>query len=309
MTIWEKISNSKPSRAITLFCGVMDYEDDISKKVQSCIDQKFKLWEIHVKPDELESKTIIRNFNKFYYESFVNSIFPDSDNSGKQYYNSDFADKTIRYTRSLDQRVPVTFTTKDAVITYDIRFEYLDLYFFPHGIVVYCFKCDLSDHTFDEIRFINGQLRNSGTIPDMKFLYDNLSLLETKDQKEKGSMSFGNKLKLFTLIEHNLEISKDDENMLLYDIGTCAPIGTAAGEAPFLEPSPEYYMELVDRNRISVFNNWTALCLFDTFTGLFNKKALNDFVWENGYFNLLYVAFENILTYLIALTLCKTLSF
>ncbi len=77
--------------------------------------------------------------------------------------------------------------------------------------------------------------------------------------------------------------------MLLYDLGICAPIGSASGSNPFFQPSDEYLSELIAKNKISVFDNWSALALFDTFTGLFRKGVLDNFMWENGYFNLLYL--------------------
>jgi hypothetical protein len=72
-------------------------------------------------------------------------------------------------------------------------------------------------------------------------------------------------------------------------LGVCAPIGAAAGTNSFFSPSDEYLQELIENNRISVFKNWTALALFDTFTGLFKKGAFDNFGWEIGYFNLLYI--------------------
>ena len=76
--------------------------------------------------------------------------------------------------------------------------------------------------------------------------------------------------------------------MLLYDFGACVPIGTAFGNFPEKEPSEEFYNELLEKNKISVYNNWLSLVLLRIFTGLFQEGALDDnFNWENGYFNLL----------------------
>ena len=287
---WEKFASIKPCNAYSIFCGVLDYRGTILKEIQSGDMHGFKNWEVHVNPDHISSEKIIKGFNRFYYESFVNSIFQDYKTPAKKQYHADFAEQTVRLSNKIDTTFPVTIKQGDSNLVFNIKFEYLDLFFFPHEIVFYCFKCDLRGFSFDEITLINSYLRNSGVTEETKFLYNQLSFLEPNRHKPNtNSLSFGNKLKVFSIIEYDEEISKEDENMLLYDLGICAKVGSAAGVNPFFQPSEEYLRELIEENRISVFNNWSALTLFDTFTGLFKKGALNNFVWENGYFNLLYI--------------------
>jgi hypothetical protein len=61
---------------------------------------------------------------------------------------------------------------------------------------------------------------------------------------------------------NNIDL-KTREN-LLYDLGSVAQIGTAGGNSYFT-PSPEYFTSLM-KEKIAVFNNYTILPLFDTFT-------------------------------------------
>ncbi len=291
MDDWKQFSLKKPLKAYSIFCGVLEYSEDILDELKSGDRHGFKKWKMHVNLDDIKSEKIIKGFNRYYYESFVNCIFPDFKNSDKQQFNSEFAHKTVRLSRKIEQTIPVTIPKGKSTHVYDIRFEYMDLFFFPRNIVFYCFKCDLTGFSFDEITLINSYLRNSGVTDDTRFLYDYLSFIESKDKSQDSSdaLSFGNKLKVFSLVEHEEKIKRKDEKMLLYDLGVCAPIGSAAGNNQFFQPSREYFQELISENRISVFNNWSALTLFDTFTGLYQKGALNNFVWENGYFNLLYL--------------------
>jgi hypothetical protein len=109
-----------------------------------------------------------------------------------------------------------------------------------------------------------------------------------KDE-EVSKVLFGNKLKVFSMVEIDQDLSMEEEEMLLYDLGICAPVGSASGLDPFFQPSEGYFNELIAENKISVFDNWSALALVDTFTGLFRKGVLDNFMWENGYFNLLYL--------------------
>jgi hypothetical protein len=102
-------------------------------------------------------------------------------------------------------------------------------------------------------------------------------------------MLFGNKLKSFTLVEMNEDMDDAGEKCLLYDLATCSPVGSASGAVPYFEPTQDYLDKLWDENTVKVFDNWKAMCLFDSFTALFRKGALNRFVWENAYFNLIFL--------------------
>lgn len=288
MKDWKSVASSKPEQACSIFCGVLDYDEKVLEEIQSGNNFGFTNWVPHINPENIPAEKILKNFHRYYYESFVNCIFPDKEQSGHHLYNEDYAAKTIRLTRRISQEMPLSVPNRGI---FNIRFEYLDLYFFPHNIVFYCFKCDLSDFSMDDITLINNYLRNSGPTDDLAFIYDHLDFLTATEGDEiiPARMSFGNKLKVFSLIEHGMDLSKEEESMLLYDLGNCAPIGSAAGAQPYFQPSQEYYSELISTNRINVFDNWSALSLFDTFTGLFRRGALDKFSWENAYFNLLYL--------------------
>ena len=55
--------------------------------------------------------------------------------------------------------------------------------------------------------------------------------------------------------------------------------------------SPEYFGRIMGNNRISIYNNWKALALFDTFTML--GHDVPDWLrqnWIDNYFNMIYVS-------------------
>lgn len=288
---WKNLASSKPLNAYSIFCGVLEYSKDIHEEVKTAKEFGFKDWKIHILREELSSEEIIKKFNDYYYENFVNTIFLDINNSDPDRFNSEFAKRTARLSLEINQEHKITITKRDSEQVFKIKFEYLDLFFFPDGIVFYCFKCDLSNFSFDDITLINSYIRrNSGAKDDgMEFLYNKLSFLEVAADAKIDALSFGNKLKVFIIIEHEKDLNKEDENMLLYDFGACVPIGSAFGKEPKDQPSEEFLKEIIENNKICVYNNWSALALFDTFTGLFQKEALKKFDWENGYFNLLYL--------------------
>jgi hypothetical protein len=288
---WNQLASSKPITAYSIFCGVLEYPENVLKEIKSGNKYGFKDWEIHENPYHQSSEEIIRNFKDYYYESFVDTVFPHFKSSDKQQLNSDFAKQTYRLSLKIDQQHPIQIKKKETATNYNVYFEYLDLFFFPDGVVYYCFKCDFSSFSFDEITLLNNHIRNADKLEDMDFLKTHLSFLQTTAIASKNTdiQSFGNKLKVFSVIEYNAQLTKEEENMLLYDIGACVPIGSASGEKPYFQPSEDYFNDLIENNKISVFNNWSALTLFDTFTGLFQKGALYNFNWENGYFNLIYL--------------------
>jgi len=288
---WNHLALKKPLFAYSIFCGVLEYPDKILDNIKLGNTYGYEDWEIHMNPDTIPSKVIIDKFNDYYYESFVNTVFLDFKKSSKENVNSYFADKTARLSLKINKEHTIKIIKRGVEKLFSIYFEYLDLFFFPDGVVFYCFKCDLSKFSFDEITLINSYIRrNSGSNGDgMEFIYDKLSFLTIKRDFKSNSLSFGNKLKIFLIIEHNEELEKKHTDMLLYDLGACVPIGTSSGIDPYNQPSNEYFDEVIENNKISVYNNWSALALFDTFTGLFQKEGLKNFNWENGYFNLLYL--------------------
>ncbi len=92
--------------------------------------------------------------------------------------------------------------------------------------------------------------------------------ISSKDQKRIHVDEFsGSKFKLFSIIDipeaaNNIDLQTREN--LLYDLGSVAQIGTAGGNSYFTT-SPEYFTSLM-KEKIAVFNNYTILPLFDTFT-------------------------------------------
>jgi hypothetical protein len=75
---------------------------------------------------------------------------------------------------------------------------------------------------------------------------------------------------------------KQLESEYLFELGTGAKIGTIRGNDDFA-PSRSYYEKIIDNNTVSIFNNWSALSLFDTFTVLINKRQEGNFTTFNNF--------------------------
>ena len=184
--------------------------------------------------------------------------------------------------------------------------EWADIFLFPADTGIFSIKCRIEGDTdFSRLSDFIFLLREK-TIPCIKTadgsaeltstdLISDHILHENEVDLFRGSFStnsFNNKLKTYCIAEADLP-TDDDEGRnacseLLYEMGTVSPIGSASRDTDY-SPDPEYMGSVMSDNSFSVFRNWKALSLFDTFTVLFNKtqphttgSAFSNF--ENLYF-------------------------
>jgi hypothetical protein len=102
----------------------------------------------------------------------------------------------------------------------------------------------------------------------------------------RGNWQYYNpQLKLYTMLDLKEGIDTEEMNFLLYDLGNLTTIGSARGRGLFA-PSGLYLSEQLAQNRISVFKNWSALALYDTFTRISLDFPDTYKSWEYDYFNL-----------------------
>ncbi|MBA7582021.1 hypothetical protein ES708_23940 [subsurface metagenome] len=106
-------------------------------------------------------------------------------------------------------------------------------------------------------------------------------------------------LKLYSQIDLEEEIPGKEMDYLLYDMGNVSIIGSAKGDGIFA-PSESYLKEQLANNKISVFKNWSAIALYDTFTRISIDFPGTFKSWEHDYFNLyihcIYIKFFMYLT-------------
>jgi hypothetical protein len=80
----------------------------------------------------------------------------------------------------------------------------------------------------------------------------------------------GSKYKLFMVLDIPELNEKETMKSLLFDIGTLSKIGSAI-ENNYDSMDKAYVQQLINKNTISVFNNWEGLALLDSFTVVGNK--------------------------------------
>jgi len=274
------VTRSKPSSAYSIFCGIIKTKNDAIAKISGI--SELQKWQTHIFQDESfntsynddslkSSHESIKDLSGLYYSSFINCLFPN-----EQHLNQ-FSPHINSFTLRINAPI---FVNKRSIIV-----DYLDLFFFPENHLIYCFKCDLTNYTYDEIVQINDNVRQMD-IEKIGFLFELLKKISISD-----CYNIGNKLKLFSLVEHDLDFSDVySAQNLLFELSTCSPIGTSIGKgsSPSLKPSQLYFDHIMNHNIVSVFENWSALCLFDTFTVL-HKGEVYKYNWEFRYFRLLYI--------------------
>lgn len=161
------------------------------------------------------------------------------------------------------------------------NFSQVELFLFPNGLHFFSIHLDpkelhleyLSDLMFCS-RSFDTLINNNGTDQSWVTWIEDAFLdgiqISSKDKKRIHVDEFsGSKFKLFSVIdipEKANQINLTRREHLLYDLGSVAQIGTAGGDS-YYTPSPEYFETLMNE-KISVFQNYTILPLFDTFTVL-----------------------------------------
>jgi len=94
------------------------------------------------------------------------------------------------------------------------------------------------------------------------------------------SSIMGNKLKTYSVT--NLQNEILEYRNLLFDLAT-ASLVRLNDEKSFFSPSQKYCDSIYERHSISVFNNWHALSLFDSFTVLGFNISNIDQTWGTTY--------------------------
>jgi len=164
-----------------------------------------------------------------------------------------------------------------------------EVYLFPNGLHFFSISfdtsglslVDISDLTFS-IRNFTAELEGYKESEWVKWVENEviagIKIYSTWDQKTIPVDEYsGSKFKLYSVVdlEPNESINQQVIDELLYDIGCVAKIGSAGGKEYF-SPSESYY-NLLLKDKISAFNNYAMLPLFDTFTTVGFGILSNDF--------------------------------
>lgn len=272
----------------TIITGLFKYQaENINKP---------KLWETYThwqnRINGGDFKASFAYFNTSYYDGYLNNIFPEirHDKSGRDNLDFNFLNHiTVKSLIKEPKKVDLIIFKDNTV---SCLMEFADLYLFPNGIGIFSIKVKLNDKNdeistasdfINKIRQLNSSLIINNKVTTVKD-FINEFLLKPLNLAENWNI-YNPQLKTFNIIDVKEPLNELDMDYLLYDMGNVAPIGSGKGEGDFA-PSESYFKDQMIHNKLSVFKNWSAISLFDTFTRISNNFPDTFKSWELDYFQI-----------------------
>jgi len=259
----------------TLFCGVILLDE------QSYATQSEKVsWLNRIE----QPQRFLEHINRGYYPNFLSNISPEAINEQaiKHYTVSAFIASPKMLSINLPQQNSVS-----------VLIPYFDIYLFPDGVAIFAFKVHTHpEHaTYQNLSIVLSHFRNPNSmlasgdenISVTDFIREEISILFTLREEWNKYIP---QLKAYSIInDASLSSFNVSLDHTLFEISHALPSGSSSETA--YSPSPEYYKEVMS-NSISVFQNWKAIALFDTFTRISCSFEDTFKSWEHEYF-LIYI--------------------
>ena len=235
---------------------------------------------------------------KYYHDNFFNEfrsfMYPNQDEAEDGFY---FYDRSFENLKLKHDRFEFLITRAEIMQT-------------PNKLGVFSITVAIQEKKLDDITLLISRLRSF----DLKVALVNHSkddpvtissdeqlfskVIEEKvlgftfRQNTISDLYSGSKFKVFFVGEYG-DLQEHKREHLLYDIATCSPVGSAAGNG-FFAPHSDYY-ETLTSNFLRAFNNYEGLVILDSFVviGEGILTGPNDFVsklkettWDLTYFRI-----------------------
>lgn len=221
-------------------------------------------------------------FKDYFYPEFREIMFLTPSNSVNK-----------RFVLNTSESVSLIYGKGATAINYPINIIKSEIFVFEGNLGLFSLSIQPEDpaYTIEDISNILSVIRNfDASVKDGSLWHQWISKhilcgTNLRGNKVKSDEYSGSKFKLFTVID----LDNDDHTRsdLIFDIATASPLGSGAGNTMF-SPDPAYHEEIM-KNRIGIFKNWEALCLFDTFTSIGKGQLANTFqhnTWDCTYFRI-----------------------
>lgn len=209
-----------------------------------------------------------------FYPDFRNTMFVKTSRAA-----------TTRFTK--DYNKPVTFIRQGKELSILVKEVTVFLFKGHIGLFAISFALPENCQTIGYLSEISLVIKNFDSLLVQQLKWHEwisqhlLNGIPLRGLTVKADEYSGSKLKLYTVID--LAENVPSREQLLFDLATSSPLGSGSGEGLWA-PSPVYYQTLL-KEKIAPFNNWEALCLFDSFTCIGNGQlnGLNYSTWELTY--------------------------
>ena len=183
--------------------------------------------------------------------------------------------------------------------SYPCKINNIRLWFFPYDMVLFSIDIEEFPESFSNLTLMHRKWKawqsnyNEFHTKELDEMLRPLAQL-TPSQCPSQITYSGTKIRQYQAIE--IDITNGDSETvtikddLLYELGTFSDIGIVEDKDPkkSFKPSTDYYNQIIRENTLSVFSNWKALALNDSFTVL----TIDDFFIKKEFeenFELLYM--------------------
>ena len=234
--------------------------------------------------------------SNFYYPEFVDFCFGRNKNSINRFINE------------VKQNLAIAVGCGANQHTVDVCIPNITFYQAPFGLALFAIRVDI-DASANDITAVISRLRSVDSLAESNAAFATLVLdplmelyrkyaiaapaIADKENKlcYQSLIEYGNKLKAFQIaVVDYSEWDNETSDKMLFELGTLAPIGSYNPEDDY-SSSKSYFDSIMNNGKVSVFNNWKALALFDTFTMLGHNISENTVAnWIENYFGMIYVS-------------------
>ena len=261
----------------TIFCGVFIYE---GKKNNGLCEP----W-----TERIDAKAFYNYIGRIYYDKYVNNIFKGAWKEGGNKGNSFLEHNSII---SFHTQPLKCETCSEEKLT--ISIPYFDSFLFSDGIGIFCFKVEFAEGqqvSYQTISQLLGNLRNPQSILQMyggqttvnQFIQERLEIGHHIPQDWNR---YFNQLKVYTMInDPSVKRFTEAEDNIIFELSHTMPIGTINAGVDD-KPADSYYREILNTNSISIYDNWKAISLLDSFTRISCDYPDRFKTWELDYFHI-----------------------
>ncbi|MEN9399148.1 MAG: hypothetical protein RL632_249 [Bacteroidota bacterium] len=279
-------SSLKVRNAIVRIVGVFETKGSVRTLASKFKQEKYT-------EEVIDDPKTLDYFKNYWYPEFRDLYFLRQEESSATILTKNLENDIVLVVRTNE-------TTKEKTCI-SVRVEGAEVFLFKNNL--HFFSIDLSiemkelasysDLTFVVRNFYTKVLSSDAELNwvnwiEKEVLCDISISGETGRKGPKVDDYSGSKFKVFSIIDLEEIVDQNTRAELLYDLGCGAQIGSAGGQKLF-SPSQTYFEELME-NKISIFNNYDILPLFDSFTVLGNamldedKTTAKTRTWSQSYF-------------------------
>ena len=281
-TLFEEFVNSYDMKYSGFLCGAFSTKGSIV--ADEC-------WKSVVVDESMCLKS-----SNYYYPEFVQFCYGANKNS------------IHRFVMDVKQTIKVSVDYGTEMRDVEIFVSDVTIYQAPFDLTLFAVRVDMSGSANDitavvsRLRTMDGVAQSSAdfssvVLDPLMDIYRRYAILASEIEGQENAeaycrlVEYGNKLKTFQIaVVESEPWEEESSDSLLFEMGTLSPIGSYNPDGDY-SASKSYVDQIFKDGKVSVFNNWKALSLFDTFTILGHHISEGNIAnWIDNYFGMVYIS-------------------